>query len=60
MAEVVNLNTARKTREKAAAKVHANANAAKHGRSKALKSLENARMDKEKAKLDNHRRDGQD
>jgi hypothetical protein len=60
MAEIVNLKAARKARDKAAARVKADANAAKHGRAKALKALEKARADKEKAALDGHLREGQD
>jgi len=57
MAEIVNLNRARKTRDKAAAKVAAAANRAVHGRSKAatqqaaLERLAQARA------LDGHKRD---
>ena len=60
MAEIVNLRAVRKARDKAEAKVKADANAARHGRTKALKSLEKARADKDSAKLDGHLRDGQD
>jgi hypothetical protein len=60
MAEIINLRTARKAREKAAAKVKADANAAMHGRTKALKAREKARAEKDSAKLDSHRREGQD
>ena len=60
MADIINLNTARKARAKADARVKADANAAKHGRTTALKSLEKARQDKDKALLDGHLRDVQD
>ena len=60
MAEIVNLKAARKARDKAAAKVRADANAAKHGRTKALIALEKARADKAAAGLDGHQRDGSD
>ncbi len=60
MAKIVNLNTARKARTKTAAQQQADANAAKHGRTKALKALEQARKAHEAAKLDGHRRDGPD
>ncbi len=60
MAEIINLRTARKAREKADAKVKADASAAMHGRTKALKALEKARADQDRAKLDGHQRDGQD
>ena len=60
MAEIINLRSARKAREREGAKAKADANAAKHGRSKALKTLEKARQDKDKALLDGHLRDVQD
>jgi len=60
MAEIVNLRQARKARDRAAARLQADGNAAKHGRTKALKKLEEARADKARAALDAHRRDGQD
>ncbi|MEO6300980.1 MAG: DUF4169 family protein [Paracoccaceae bacterium] len=58
MAEIVTLNVARKARDKAAAKARADENAAKHGRTKALKVLEKALAEKAQAGLDGHRRDG--
>jgi len=58
MAEIVNLKAARKARERAEAKARADANAAKHGRTKALKALEKARAEKAKAVLDGHRLEG--
>ena len=60
MAEIINLRSARKARERDVAKAKADANAAKHGRTKALKSLEKARQDKDTALLDGHLREGQD
>ena len=60
MAEIINLRTARKARDKAAAKIKSDAGAAMHGRTKALKALEKARAEKDRAKLDGHLRDGQD
>jgi Domain of unknown function (DUF4169) len=57
MAEVVNLRTARKAAERDAARVKATENAAKHGRSKALKTLEAARAEKARRDLDGAKRD---
>ena len=60
MAEIINLRTARKAGNKAASKAKADASAAMHGRTKALKALEKARAEKENAKLDGHLRHVQD
>lgn len=60
MAEIVNLRTARKAKDLAAVKVKANANAAQHGRSKALKALEKAQAAKARRDLDGLRRDSVD
>ena len=60
MAEIVNLKAARKARERVAAKAAAEANAAKHGRTKALIALEKARAAKADKSLDGHQRDGSD
>ena len=60
MADIINLRAHRKARAKADARVKADANAAKHGRTKALKTLEKARQDKDTALLDGHLREGQD
>jgi Domain of unknown function (DUF4169) len=57
MAEVVNLRTARKAAERDAARVKATQNAAKHGRSKALKALEKARAEKALRDLDGAKRE---
>lgn len=57
MAEVINLRTARKARARTAARAEADANAVRFGRSKALKALEKARADKDRAALDAHRRE---
>jgi hypothetical protein len=56
MAEIVNLRTARKAAERDAARVKARENAAKHGRSKALKALEAARAAKASRDLDGLKR----
>jgi hypothetical protein len=57
MAEVVNLRAARKAAERDAARVKASENAAKHGRSKALKALEAARAAKASRDLDGAKRE---
>lgn len=58
MAEIINLRQARKTRARDEKRAAADENAARHGRSKALKALERARNDRAAAELDGHRRDG--
>ncbi len=57
MAEVVNLRAVRKARERAEARAAADENAARFGRTKALKALEKARAEKARATLDAHRRE---
>ncbi len=52
---VVNLNKLRKTKERAADRAQADANAAKFGRTKAEKALEDARTEKARRDLDGHR-----
>ncbi len=54
--EVINLNKARKAREKAAAAAEAGANRVKHGRTKAERSLEKAKAEKAEAHLTGHQR----
>lgn len=54
MAEVINLRMARKARNRAAARAEADGNAARFGRTKALKALEKARAEKERSRLDGH------
>ncbi|GGH18809.1 protein of unknown function [Cribrihabitans marinus] len=54
MAKVINLRKARKTAERSARKARADKNAAKHGRSKAGKSLDKARAEKARRDLDGH------
>jgi phage protein D len=49
---VTNLNKARKARDRAAEKAEADANAVKHGRTKAERLLEAARAEKAKGALD--------
>lgn len=49
---VVNLNRARKARDRAEEKAQADANAVRHGRTKAERMLEAARAEKAKRALD--------
>ncbi|SEM68248.1 DUF4169 family protein [Palleronia pelagia] len=51
----INLNKARKARKRADDKALADANAAKHGRSKAERVAEAARTDRARALLDGHK-----
>ena len=53
----VNLNRVRKQKARAADKARANENAARFGRTKAQKALEQSQADKARAVLDQHRRD---
>ncbi len=57
MAEIINLNRAKKSAAKAAAKVQADANSAKFGQSKSAKATENQRADRAKRDLDGHLRE---
>jgi hypothetical protein len=57
MADIVNLNKARKARAKAEAARQAAANRAKHGRSKAERAREAAEAAKREAALDGARKD---
>ena len=57
MAEIINLRAVRKAKAKAETRAQADANAAKFGRRKAEKSLEAARLAKEKRDLDGHERE---
>lgn len=57
MAEVVNLRRARKARDAARNKARADANALKHGQSKAARNLDQARRQQARDLLDAHRRD---
>lgn len=58
MAEIINLRQARKDRARAEKRAAGDENAARHGRSRALKLLEKARNERERDLLDAHRRDG--
>ncbi len=51
----VNLNRVRKAKARAAEKVRADQNAVKFGRTKARKTLEQARADKAARDLDSHK-----
>ena len=57
MAEVINLRTAKKQAARKAARSVADANAAKHGRTKAERELEKARAEKAAKVLDSHKRE---
>ncbi|MFM7443476.1 MAG: DUF4169 family protein [Tabrizicola sp.] len=57
MGEVVNLRTVKKQAARKAARLAADANAAKHGRSKAERALEEARAEKAARDLDGHKRE---
>lgn len=57
MAEIVNLRAARKARDRARARAAADENAARFGRTKALKALEKARTEKARETLEAHRRE---
>ncbi len=54
MAEIVNLNRARKTKARAEKDKTAQANRVTHGTPKALKKLEEARKDKAEQRLSGH------
>jgi len=57
MAEVVNLRSARKAKEREKSRATGDVNAAKFGRTKAEKDLEKARADKARRDLDGHARE---
>ncbi|PIB93016.1 DUF4169 family protein [Caulobacter sp. FWC2] len=57
MADIVNLNQARKAKAKADDKVRTSENRAKFGRTKAEKTLDAARADKLKRDLDGAKRE---
>jgi hypothetical protein len=58
MAEIVNLRAKRKEAARKAARVQADANAAKFGRTKAERELQKARDEKARRDLEGHERDG--
>ncbi|MEC7761933.1 MAG: DUF4169 family protein [Pseudomonadota bacterium] len=57
MSKVTNLNQFRKQKARAGKRADADANAAKFGRTKAQKRLEEAEADKARRELDRHRKD---
>ena len=57
MTKVTNLNRFRKQKARDDKRAEADANAVKHGRTKAQKSLEDARAEKAARNLDGHRLD---
>lgn len=60
MAEIINLRTAKKQAARAAACKSGDANAAKFGRSKTERRLNDARNEKAARDLEAHRREGED
>jgi hypothetical protein len=57
MAEIINLNRAKKAAAKAAAKVQADTNSAKFGQSKSAKATQHKQSDRAKRDLDGHLRE---
>ena len=57
--KVVSLAKARKAKAKATQKRQVDANAVKHGRSKAERKADTARRDADVTRLDDHKRDGE-
>jgi hypothetical protein len=57
MADIVNLNRARKQQARLQQKAQADENAVKFGRTKAQKSLDKARAEKARGDLDGKKRD---
>ena len=57
MAEIINLRQARKQAARKAARAQADANAAKFGRSKAERALQEAQAEKTRREHEAHRRD---
>ena len=57
MAEIINLRQVKKQAARKAARASADANAAKHGRTKAERVLEKTRTDKAAKDLDGHKRE---
>ena len=58
MGELINLNKARKARDKATAKRNADTNRAAHGRTKAERQATDTARDRDASRLDAHKRDG--
>jgi hypothetical protein len=57
MAELINLNKARKARERAAAKAQAEANRVKHGRGKDEKAVSKLEAERARRDLDGKKRE---
>jgi hypothetical protein len=57
MAEIINLREKKKALNRTKKRAEGDENAARSGRTKALKSLENARLEKDRAGLDAHKRE---
>ncbi len=57
MAEIINLRQVKKARDRSLQRATGDENAARHGRSKALKALEKTRADKARCELDGHLRE---
>ena len=57
MAQPINLNKARKARDRVKKRAQADENAVKFGRTKAERQAEKARAAKARAALDSHKRD---
>ncbi len=60
MAKIVSLKTVRKQKSRQEKRQAGDENAARHGMSKAQKSLDSARADKARRDLDAHRKDDPD
>ncbi|MCV2869920.1 DUF4169 family protein [Defluviimonas sp. WL0002] len=60
MGEVVNLRMAKKQAARKAARAKGDTNAAKFGRTKAERDLQSAQAERERTRLDGHKRDGKD
>lgn len=60
MSEIVNLNKARKARDRIAAKRTAEANRLSFGRTRAEREAARAARDRDAARLDGHKRDDDD
>ena len=60
MAEIINLNRARKARAKAGARATADANRALHGRTRAERTEQDVTRDRAERHLDGHKREDGD
>jgi len=59
-AKVINLRRVRKQRARAGARAEADANAARHGEAKPVRSLREAQTELDSRRLEGHRRDDAD